>query len=839
MRNIFHRLIPCLAALLLFTSCAEDNLLGWLGADSGEPIEVGVDATDLQLSSTVSPLSRATGEAILAEQVPWLIQPLKRGLDITYGKVGDKTTERTAILQLQGGQLTDEIYDTNPTSGYAVYTFNYRSPTGEVTNEKARWKDNGPHYFEGVYVPYRIRYQNDPSEIETDRVLVNGTNTQVAKVEHLTTNQSNGTRTGEDAQLGNYTLLAHYLGMPANTRISATVARILLPFRHRLAHVIAYIIIDPELETQLKGYDKSVLTENGVQGDDPNNTSIRFCNVDVLKGVQDVYDPNTQLHTLTPEWAEAVRKVVPHFMEEIAEVVAYEGKKETYYPKNQGFMTLDNTYKNAYNAAIGEGKTAEQAAAAATQTLKALGYTRKVYMEVPVYDLIVRPTYTSYDNVMYDERGYSDQATRTALANRTNKIDFLLTLNNGLTYEKEFVFDLDANFETIVYLHITREGIDYNSSGSERWEEQQYNDDWYGVDNKNGNTLSVAGSSWQRAYTRRKDSYINDGGDKVTDGGFYDEGTPGEDVATGQYLSEKTWIKYFSEAHEGGAHHGDYFNLSQDITIDARLLPDNFVFTGHLDAFGQDDSKYHTITLTHTDEHWKEYLPSATYTEDSLYSAPPAVIPSNDEGTLYHLPALYVRTAEAEYYVPEDLIEINGVTYVKNTVIVQPSEPPVYNLKNAVAAKVGDLKTSAQYAPANISVKDLMTTSTTYYTLSGTAPDYTYTAYTRPAVLYYKKKRKSGTALFAGLNGVYTTIQETTTVPPSQYEANVHLENGYWIPYKEPSNKTGWRAEVLNLTVKNAQLFSDGAVFTGNVENCKENGTIRVPDHRPAMPVYR
>ena len=88
-------------------------------------------------------------------------------------------------------------------------------------------------------------------------------------------------------------------------------------------------------------------------------------------------------------------------------------------------------------------------------------------------------------------------------------------------------------------------------------------------------------------------------------------------------------------------------------------------------------------------------------------------MPSNDEGTLYHLPKLYVRTAEAEYYVPEDLIEIDGVTYVKSTVIVQPSEPPVYNLDNAIRAKVGDLKTSAQYALANISVKDLMSTSTT------------------------------------------------------------------------------------------------------------------------------
>lgn len=832
--NIALPLLSILAVCLLLASCAEDHLLGWADNNTGDPIEVGVDVPDLQISSEMALLSRATGVAQPAEQVSWLILPLKKGLDVTYGQVGDKTTERTAILQLQGGTLSDLNYVTNPVSGYAVYSFNYRSPTGEATNDKARWYDNGPHYFEGVHVPYRIRYKDDPRELETDRTLSNGADTQVTKVEQFTTNQSNGTNTGEESQWGNYTLLSHYLSMPANTKISATVSRILLPFRHRLCHVLAYIIIDPTLETEIKGYEKTVMTEMGVQGDDPNTSSIRFCNVDVLKGVQDIYDSDKQTHTLTPEWAESVRKVVPHFYGEIEELVAYEGKKETYYPKSEGFATLNNAYIAAYDAAIAAGKTEAEAAAAAVQKVQALGYTRMVYQCVPVYDIIARPTYTSKENVMYDERGYADEATRTALANRKNKIDFLITLNNGLTYEKEFVFDLDANFETIVYLHITREGIDYNSSGSDKWMEQNNIDDWYGVDNKNGHTLSQAGSSWQRAFTRR-----NDSGHKVTDGGFYDEGATGEDDATGQYLSEKTWIKYLSEAYEGGPHHGDYFNLSEDITIDARLLPDTFVFTGHLDAFGQDDRQYHTITLNHTGEPWKEYLPSATYTESPLYSAPPAETPSNDEGIPYQLPDLYVRTAEAEYYVADDLIEIDGVTYVKSTVVVQLSEPPVYNLQNAIPAKVGDLKTPAQYAPASITVQQLMTTATTYYTRSGDDPDYTYTAYTRPAVLYYKKERTSGTALFAGLNGVYSTAQEDTPGYKGAYEANVHKEGAYWIPYKDKATNTGWRAEVLNLTVLDAKLFSDGAVITGNVENCKENGTTPVPNHRPALPVYK
>ena len=66
------------------------------------------------------------------------------------------------------------------------------------------------------------------------------------------------------------------------------------------------------------------------------------------------------------------------------------------------------------------------------------------------------------------------------------------------------------------------------------------------------------GSSWQRAYT----------------------------------TADANWMDKFKEAYEGGKHHGDYFILSNDITIDTDKLPENFVFTGHLD--GMD----HTITLT-------------------------------------------------------------------------------------------------------------------------------------------------------------------------------------------------------------------------------------------------
>ena len=862
--SIRYSYVTLLLAAWTLTLCGCSDEQTWGFDDTDRIIEVGVETSGLTLISDLAPLpaTRATGTTQDAETVPWLIQPLKQGLDVTFGKVGDLSSARVAILKLLGGTRYDDIYDKNRYSGFAEYSFNYRADDGNETNDKARWLDNGPHFFEGVHVPTRIRFRTDAGEMETDRTNFNGV-ASVAAVKYLTTNQSSDTSTGSDNELGNYTLLSHYLGMPANTRISATVERIKLPFRHRLAHVMAYIIIDPELDTKIKGY--SVVHDDEqrtiITPDAPNTSAIKFCNVDVLRGVHDVYDANTRLHRLTPQWAERVRKVTPHFYGEEKTMVVYKSAKEIVYPRNAKY---------------------EQVAASPA------GYEQVTYQHVPIYDLIVRPTYTSYDNVMYDEEGYTDTYTREALANRTNQIDFLITLENGLTYEKTFEFDLDANYETVVYLHISKEGVDYNTSGADVWLETSSRDDWYGIDNKNGHTLSQAGSSWQRAYTRCKDSFIINGGDKVTDGGFYDEGTTGEDDATGQYLSEKTWIKYFSEAYEGGAHHGDYFNLSLDMTIDARMLPDNFVFTGHLNGFDEDDRKYHTITLTNTGKPWKEYVETVDYSSPgNLYDTKPAEAYSNIETTPFALPPLYTKThheavyytaaeltivngesyvtatLEPVYYTADDIVEVDGKTYDKSTLdyVLQPTTEGIYKWvvrNDSKVAKVGDLKeykvlpnsvkaTTATiktpaydtYHAATPTLDQVMTGTTTYYTYNGSA----YTPYVKPTVLYRIEQHRSCTALFAGLNGTYTTPQEDSPAYAGPWLANVHKEGAYWLPYKDAATGTGWRAEVLNLTVKGARLFTEEAVITGNVQNCKEGvaGTDKVTevtDRIPALPKY-
>lgn len=411
-----------------------------------------------------------------AEDIDWLAPLLKKGMDITYGLDRDRTTSRAARLRLKEEDVPDK------------YAFLYRD-----SGLPGRWMGNGAHFFEGVYVPEELTEGRD-----------------------LLTDQSD------------YTYLSQYLSLPPAFTLNATVAKISLPLRHRLARVLAYILIDPTLgdDVRIEGYTTS---------DDPHTSRIRFCNVNVLSGVDEG----------TPRWAKA-RKVVPHFLEEKKDFVFFSDarKKNFYYPTDPQWEAL--------NASL------------------PAGYERYEYKTVPVYDIIVRPTYTQAKTVLFDEDasvGYS----------ASNQIDFEVTLSNGLQYTREFVFDLDANHETIVYLRIGRKSIDYNSSGSELWAETVSHDGYYGADNPGGHNLSQAGGSWQRAYRA---------------GSLGVAETDGEDYDGTQYVEEGEWIRLLSEAYEGGAHHGDYFILTKDITLDASALPESFVFTGHLD--GQD----HTVTLT-------------------------------------------------------------------------------------------------------------------------------------------------------------------------------------------------------------------------------------------------
>ena len=420
-----------------------------------------------------------TRSAVAAETLDWLKEGLTQGMNMQYYK--EASAKQKAILKLE-----------------ADGTYSMKTPDGTV----CKWLGNGKHAFEGVYVPSGLKAQNTTQ---------------------------------------NYDDLIHYTAIPPSTEIAATVGKITIPLQHRLARVLAYVLIDQSMDAKLKGYDASNYNAE--------ETKLRFCNVKTLNYV----DANG-----LPVWKEE-RKAIPHYLGEYS--------VKLYKDKSSGKLIFptDDDWQGAQEDYTANGDK---------------NYTCTDYGKVPCYDLIVRPTYTVAEegtNVMYDEA--------VSAAEGKNNIDFELALDNDLEYEKQFTFDLNANDETVVFLRVSPERIDYNSAGSRLWKESANHDNYYGVNNQNGNNLSKAGSSWQRAYTN---STLDTG---VTDGHFYNADSEDEEA---QYVDDSKWIEMLLQAYKGGTHHGDYFILKKDITINTNdyEFPSDFTFTGHLDALD------HTITIT-------------------------------------------------------------------------------------------------------------------------------------------------------------------------------------------------------------------------------------------------
>lgn len=576
-------------------------------------IRVGGVTTDFMSVSGPETRSTVLSESD-AEEQEWLIPALKAGLDISYGlprtNANGQLTEENkhvAILKLltnSDGTIKKSTYTENGVvKSLAEYSFCYKTTEGGVTaGETAKWYDNGPHFFEGVYVPEELR------------------NSYSSKPLDLTTDQSGD----------NYTYLSHYLGMPADCRISATISRIKLPFKHRLARVLAFVLIDPEMgeSVTIRGY-KSTDAEKTNGKDDPRTSEIRFCKVKVLSGV----DQETN-GALTPKWSSEVRKVIPHYVGEYGGIT-----DEGNFITGTDFVMYHHKKRDTYIA-----PSSNDYQAAATDFAahgESSNYEQIIYKNTPCYDLIVEPSYSDATQVMYDEEGYYksdgsiDFEKRDNWAATNNKIEFEVTLSNGLHYTREFSFNkLDANYQTVVYLRIHRESIDYDNSGSSTWKETSKSDAYYGVNNQNGNVLSNAGGSWQRAFRIRTLSP-----DNITDGSHYNEDKENDHVEgkDGQYLSVDKWKEAFLQAYQGGSHHGDYFVLDQNITIN---IPENFVFTGHLDG------QCHKLNITDTSRGYIFAGLNGTYITNQENASPA----KDDKGNVIY--EANVHKESSQYWVP-------------------------------------------------------------------------------------------------------------------------------------------------------------------------------------------
>lgn len=502
-----------------FASCQDNTIETEYPHDASLDIKVGsidcgsADAVVVE-NITKSATTRASQKA---EEVEWLKVPLRNGIDVSYYLRSDENKNTsTAVLKL--------LPETDQVAGDSTkYSFNYKNENGQVTQKPAQWKGNAGHVFHGFYIPEGI------------------SNGEIG-------NQSKSEISNEPNAESYYDKLWRYLSMPPNHEIMATVGYVRLPFRHRLSRVLAYVLIDPDLNTSIK------------------DDIISFENVKVLEKVEGT----------TPKWTTA-RKVVPHSMGTSGSV----NKKLEQTDEN--FLVFRNTTSNTFVYPTDDAWA--NVKAAYDNNKENSGYEEINYGKVPCFDIIVRPTYTSSALVMYDE-DMSNGMNAAKYADETNSIDFVVDLVNGLSYHKTFKFDLDANYQTAVFLRISREKVDYQTMGSELWQQYEATDGYYGVDNDLNHRLSLAGGSWQRAY--RNSSFDPE----ITDGDFYKE----------QYVDDDTWIGMFKNAVMptdtikanilNDNHWGDYFVLDNDITINTSNLPSDFIFTGHLDGRG------HTIVLT-------------------------------------------------------------------------------------------------------------------------------------------------------------------------------------------------------------------------------------------------
>lgn len=741
-----HRLMGW-GCILLLTACSEalPPEIDPGEAQPGQAIKVGgVVMPGLSVQVETKAL-----EETPAEQVSWLKTPLSEGLDVFYGlRESYHTSKKNA--KLKWGE----------SGGTGEYTFHYAG-----TTNPAQWLGNGSHLFRGVYVPKAVR--------------ATAGDTPPAKRPWVKDQSPEATT--ENPTTTNYDHLNHYLAMRANLQIAATLGRIQLPYSHRLARVITVVLIDPELSKEegktvtLEGYEL-------IDGkDNPQSTSIRMDRVEVLDYVSSSATARAEeaVTMWYPRWTTA-RNVTPHFFgvmgsldkdfkEQYTDLLVFRDTKtdNLYFPTTDGWNAMRNTYNASY---IKYKDQYPDQAKLEAQIKKETGLTCINYGKAPCYDLILRPTYTSEAMVMYDEAENIDLGTtHKELAALTNGITYVVELSNGLRYSERIEIDLDAGYQTVVYLRIDRDQVDFNQTVAEEWRMVTEADGYYGVNNQHGDRLSIAGGSWQRAYrVGNLDVPITDGSEYNENGNPDHYQKPEGEQRDGQYLSEVSWKEAFFAATEGGKHHGDYFVLTQDITIDVSAIPENFVFTGHLDGRG------HTITLTGT-------RPSDSGTTGGTTGGG-----TEEGGTTPGEGGSSGETGGASAGTGTEGAGTEGSGTTGGS-------------ESSGSTGSGSTGTGSEGGTGS--------GSTGGSEEGGTTP-----STPTPEPVRY---------LFDGLNGTYEAAAGT---------ANVHTEKGgVLVPLK------GYRAELMNLTIKGGQLFNpDATTTTGYVVGCSDESKQTI-DRNPGL----
>ena len=190
--NTTKRYLLAVCCTIVMAACSQSDAPVTYPDDT-DIIHVGsVSAGNMTTRADAEPSGQA------AETIPWLKEVLASGIDMTYQH---ESGSRKARLKLEvdgGGNIrTSE-------GGITIYSLNTYDSQNNLTSVPARWLGNGAHTFQGVYIPDGLREQKAHQE---------------------------------------YTDLLHYTAIPPKADIQATVGLITIPLQHRLARVVAYVLI--------------------------------------------------------------------------------------------------------------------------------------------------------------------------------------------------------------------------------------------------------------------------------------------------------------------------------------------------------------------------------------------------------------------------------------------------------------------------------------------------------------------------------------------------------------------------------------------------------------------
>lgn len=338
----------CLLGFGLLEACS--SATDSVSTDENNPIDIG--------NSTIS---RSTSEATT---VDWLKSILTTtGLNIKYGlRANTNTFSGTTVSATLKYDDTSKLYAFTNSGG-----------------KNAQWLSNGWHLFQGSYYPTSLLTSNNFSA-------------------------------SEQSTSSAYADLSHYIFIPSDTHIYATISKVTIPYVHRLSRVLLNVYIDSDVKNGdntaiIKGYNA---TDGGGSA-----CMLRIKDVPTLSGVNSSGNPT---------WGN-VSELIPHFLSGSNSLV-YAG---TTYSNVPQFDFIIRPIYNYYDDASGTSAITSQSFTISLTLDNGFQYTKTFTKALYPNQQITINLNVSREHVNYDDT-MIDSWTTTS----TN-LDYFGTDNTGFT----------------------------------------------------------------------------------------------------------------------------------------------------------------------------------------------------------------------------------------------------------------------------------------------------------------------------------------------------------------------------------------------------------------------